>query len=117
MRNWKKPTSIVVLILLLLFIFGFRIEHPKGGLKNAVGSASSSLVVVKRTNNIKAGDKIVIGVDGKTSPVLGIASGISDGIVAVQLDNGFQKGSINQVAGKLLIVIPFVGAIFSAVGL
>lgn len=117
MRNWIRPTAIVVGIALLLFIFGIRVEHPRGGLKNAVGSASSSLVIVKKTSNIKAGDKVVIGVDSKPTPTLGIVSGINENIVSVQLDNGFQKGDIKNVAGKLLIVIPFIGAIFSAVGL
>lgn len=117
MRNLIKPISIVVGVALLLFIFGFRIEHPRGGLKNAVGSASSSLVIVKKISNVNAGDKIVIGVDSKTSPILGIVSGINGNTVSVQLDNGFQKGDIKNVAGKLLIVIPFIGAIFSAVGL
>ena len=117
MQILKKPISLTLIALVLLYTVGFRIEHPRGGLKNAVASASSSLTIVKRVSKVAPGDKIIVGIKNKPSPVLGIVSGVTGDVIGVQLDTSFERASQKDVAGKLVIVIPFIDSLLSAVGL
>lgn len=117
---WKragKPVIAVLLSLLILSLFGFRIEHPKAGLANAVGSAQSSVVIVKKADKYVSGDKIVADAQVGVSPVLGIVAGVTEESIEVILDKGVARTTQEDVSGKLLFVIPFIGTVLSWVGL
>ena len=117
MQNWRRPTAFTLVVLIGLYLLGIRIEHPKDGLKNALGPAKTSLVITKKVSKVKAGDKVVVSLVGKPSPVLGIVSGISDKDISIQLNNGFERATNKNIVGKLVIVIPFLGSLLSVVGL
>jgi predicted ABC-type transport system involved in lysophospholipase L1 biosynthesis ATPase subunit len=119
MRSFNLKTTAIALAILIavFFVFGLRVQHPRAGLGNAVGSAQSSLVIVKKVDEVKPGDKIVAGAQVGKSPVLGIVATIEKGSIELQIGSGIARSTQDRVAGKLLVVIPFVGLIFNAVGL
>ena len=68
----KKYAVVALLVVVLGALFGFRVEHPSSGLKNALGSASSGIVVYKKANQFAVGNKIVINTQTpETSPAFG----------------------------------------------
>lgn len=113
----KKPLAAALILVLVLFLFGFRIAHPKAGLSNALGSAQSSLVVVKKASIYKSGDKIVAQPQTGKSPVLGIIASAEGGSLELILENSVARTTPDKVAGKLIAVIPFIGYLFTVVGL
>lgn len=119
MRSSKLTQILIALaaIAVLFFALGLRLEHPKTGLGNALGSAQSSLVVVKKISEVKPGDKIVVGAQVGKSPVLGIVASVKNGSIEMHVGNGIARSSQDKVAGKLLIVIPFLGLPLNAIGL
>lgn len=113
----KKPAIAIAIVAVVFFALGLRVEHPRAGLANAVGSAESSLVIVKKISEIKPGDKIVAGALVGKSPVLGMVATVENGSIELQIGNGIARSTPDRVSGKLVAVIPFVGYLFNAVGL
>jgi hypothetical protein len=113
----KKPLAALLILFLVLFLFGFRIAHPKDGLANALGSAQSSLVIVKKASVYKSGDKIVAQPQVGKSPVLGIIASAEGGSLELILEKSVARTTPEDVSGKLVLVIPFVGYLLSVVGL
>lgn len=115
-RQPMMYTSAFVLVLILLFALGFRIEHPQSGLSNSLGSAKSGLVVIKPANEITLGDKILVSSTTESSPILGMVSGIEGKFLDVHSQSGFVRVSQDAVMGKMVIVIPYFGVPLGLLG-
>jgi len=109
---------ITILILALGFFAGLRIDHPQSGLKNALGSAESSIALYRSTTSFGIGDKVVVNTGDKNlDPALAIVSNVSNDGIDVQSGPQIQRVEVNAVKGKLLVIIPFIGSLFSVIGL
>ncbi|MEN9324363.1 MAG: hypothetical protein RL414_117 [Actinomycetota bacterium] len=116
-RIIKGLVPAVVVILLLGFL-GIRIGHPRSGLSTALGSASSSVVIYKSTQNLSVGNKYFGDNDVKAlSPVLGQVSEVGKDFYTIKNGKFLERVTKKQVRGKMLVVIPFLGYLFGAVGL
>jgi len=108
----------VLLLLVVLFAFGLRLGHPQDGLKNALGSAKSGIVLYKTGADFKVGAKAMVKINQPNpSPIMAfIVSTQGDN---VQIQSGTEVVTVkkSQVYGKLIAVIPFIGSILSIVGL
>ena len=117
----KKLVSyplIAILILVAGFFLGFRFDHPHSGLKNALGSAQSSIALYRSTTSFGTGDIVVVNTgDKKLDPALATVSNVSADGVDIQSGPQIQRVEAKAVKGKLLVIIPFIGSLFSAVGL
>jgi hypothetical protein len=114
----RRNLTLGLIILVILYLFGIRIDHPKGGLSNALGSASSSLAIYKHGNVAKIGDKVVSRSEVKgASPAIGVVMGLNSKFYDVQ--NGIVLEAVikKDLRGRLIAVIPFIGAILNVVGL
>jgi len=113
----KKPIAVILVLSFILFLFGFRLAHPQAGLSNALGSAQSSIALVKKADTYKSGDKVVAAAQVGVSPVLGIIASAEGGSLELILENSVARTTPEKVSGKLVAVIPFVGYLLSVVGL
>jgi hypothetical protein len=116
-KRVKKPLAAVLVLSFILFLFGFRLAHPQAGLSNALGSAQSSITLVKKADTYKSGDKVVAEAQVGKSPVLGIIASAEGGSLELILENSVARTTPEKVSGKLVAVIPFVGYLLSVVGL
>jgi hypothetical protein len=120
MQSMKKSIGIAALIsaLTFTFVFGIRIEHPKSGLKNALGSASSGLVVYKKASEFTVGDKALVTTkDENASPVLAIIRAVDKDKLEIQSGIATDTIDANAAYGKLIFMVPFIGVLAKAVGL
>ena len=116
--NTKRGFVFAAILLIILFALGLRIDHPKSGLRNALGSASSSIAVYWHHSTLSAGEKIVIVTDKPgLDPVLAIVNNVNTDYVDIQTDDGFQRVPIKNVRGSLVMVFPFIGTILGFAGL
>lgn len=106
----------VVVALVLFFALGIRVTHPNSGVEHALGSAESSIAIYRVTDNFKLDDKVVVAlpVDG---PALGIVRGVIDSSLDVQIGGQLYRIGQDDIDGKMLVIIPFVGYLFEWVGL
>jgi hypothetical protein len=119
MNSSAKKISIgVVAVLVIFFAMGFRVGHAQDGLKNALGSAQSGLVVYKNKPNFTVGSKVLVKVDAPAkSPLLAFVMGNKAGTVEIQAGTTVQSVKSSQIYGTLIAVIPFLGSILNVVGL
>ena len=114
----KKITAGVLAVLVILFALGFRVGHAQDGLKNALGSAKSGLVVYKNKPTFTVGSKVLVNLDAPApSPLLAFVMGNKAETVEIQACTTVQSVKSSQVYGTLIAVIPFLGSVLSVVGL
>jgi hypothetical protein len=118
MSTNTKRISAVLGVLALLFVVGIRVGHPHSGLSTALGSASSSLVIYKASNELAVGEKILgASADPKLSPVLGVVAEVGSDFYTVKNGKFLEQVSKKEARGKMIVVIPFLGYLLSVVGL
>jgi hypothetical protein len=116
--NTKRGFVFTAILLLILFALGLRIDHPKSGLRNALGAANSSVAVYWHHSQISAGERVVVDTDKPgLDPVLAIVNNVNTEYVDIQTDDGFQRVPIKNVRGSLVMVFPFIGTLIGFVGL
>lgn len=118
MEGKLKPVAYGLIFILLFTLLGFRVAHPKSGLKSAAGGAASSLVAYRHASHYTTGDKVVVVLPKKDiSPAIGIVRSTTDRDVQVQTNELVVNVAYAEVKGKLIGVLPFIGMIFSAIGM
>ena len=116
-RNWLGIGLVVVLVCALMFSIGFRVGHPNSGLRSAVGSAESSIVLYRQTEKLAAGDRVLVDIgDPELSPATSIIQSIDESSIVVQAGGLTVTVTQKEVKGKILALVPFIGAIFSVLG-
>ena len=116
--NSKRGIVFAVFLLVILYALGLRVDHPKSGLKNALGTAESSVAVYWHKSELSVGDKVVITTKavGK-SPQLALVNNVNADSVDVQITGGFERVAMKDVHGTLVLVFPFLGTLLSTIGL
>lgn len=114
----RKSSAVALLLLAVLYGMGLRIAHPQDGLKNALGSAKSGLVVYKNKPSFTVGSKVLVKIESPApSPLLAFVMGNKADTVEIQAGASIQTVKSSQVYGSLVAVIPFLGSILNVVGL
>ena len=109
---------IAVLVIAGSFFLGLRFSHPASGLKNALGSATSSVALYRHGSSFAKGDIVLVNTGSKDlDPALAKVSTVSKDGVDIQSGAQIQRVATKEIQGKLLIVIPFIGTLLSVVGL
>jgi hypothetical protein len=119
LRRAIRPVAIALVVIVIFMAVGFRINHPRYGLSSALGSAKSSLAFYKRGGQPTIGDKVIVTLPNMpaVSPALGVVRSVQGGKVLVVLGSDLREVGVKDVAGKLIAVIPFFGAIVGIIGL
>jgi len=114
----SKKTLIAVGALVLLYVLGFRIEHPQSGFKTALGSASSSIVLTQKSDSYGVGQKVVAASQSKElSPVLGQVTAVNGNSYSVTNGVFLETVEGKNISGKMIVVLPFFGYLLNVVGL
>jgi hypothetical protein len=113
-----KPVGIFLLVVVIAMALGLRISHPHDGLRNALGSAQSGLVIYRQIDSVSIGQTVMISVD-KTdkSPVLANVIAVDGEKIQLQSSASTIASDTSHVMGKMIAVVPFLGKILSVVGL
>jgi len=116
--SMRKPIGIAALIIVLAFAFGIRVAHPHSGLKNALGSASSGIVIYKKANEFAVGNKVLVKIKEETaSPVLAIVRAVDKDKLEIQSGIATDTIESSDAYGKLIVMVPFIGTIAGVLGL
>lgn len=116
--NTKRGIVFVAILGIVLFSLGLRVDHPKSGLKNALGSAASSVAVYWHHSQLSAGEKVVVVTGNKAlDPVVAIVNNVSAGFVDIQTQGGFERVPAKNVRGSLVMVFPFIGILLGIFGI
>ena len=118
MSRVVKPLSYALIFILIFTLLGFRVAHPKSGLRSAAGAADTSIVAYRGSDTYKRGDKVVIRLEKSSiSPAIGIIESVENGTVRVQTGDILLSVPEDSVKGKLIGVFPFIGTFFTIIGM
>jgi hypothetical protein len=116
-QNRKVRGLVIVLAVLLIgYLGGLRIAHPQEGLGTSLGSAKTSLVIYRAGDSLDFENKIIFK-SNSGNTALGMVAGTNGTSAYVNVDTRFEQVGQEQVKGKLLSVLPFLGVIVGLVGL
>ena len=115
--NTKRGIIFALILLVILYALGLRVTHPKSGLKNALGTAESSVAVFWHKSEISVGDKVIITTKKLgMSPQIALVNNVNTDSVDVQISGSFERVSMKNVHGSLVMVFPFFGTLLGMVG-
>ena len=118
MRKWVNTIAAVLLLVVVFTMLGLRVAHPKSGLNSAVGSAKSSLVIYKKADSFSVGQRLLVNSGSpEMDPVISIVRTIGKESVDVQTERMLIQVSNDEVRGRIVALLPFIGGLFSALGL
>jgi signal peptidase I len=112
-RLWISALAVVSVWLVVagLGVAGFmRIEHPQAGPNLALGSATTSLVVVLPNSNAGVGDIAMAEIAGKRSLVR--VESINGPTYTISSTVGKLLVSRKEIKGPIRFVLPFIGALW-----
>lgn len=113
-----KPLSYALIFILVFTLLGFRVAHPKSGLRSAAGAADTSIVAYRSSDTLSRGDKVVVRLEkASISPAIGIIDSVENDSVRVQTGDLLLSVPKDAVKGKLIGVFPFIGTLFTIVGM
>ena len=118
MSRVVKPLSYALIFILIFTLLGFRVAHPKSGLRSAAGAADTSIVAYRGSDTYKRGDKVIIRLEKSSiSPAIGIVDSVENDSVRVQTGDLLLNVPKDAVKGKLIGVFPFIGTFFTIIGM
>ena len=118
MRRWLNTIAVVLLLAVVFTMLGLRVAHPKSGIGSAVGSAKSSVVIYKKSDSFAAGQRLLVNTgDRDMDPVVTVARTVSENTVDVQTDRMLVQVPNQEIKGRIVALLPFIGGLFSAFGL
>lgn len=118
MSRVAKPLSYALVFILIFTLLGFRVAHPKSGLRSAAGAADTSIVAYRSSDSLSRGDKVVIRIEKSSiSPAIGIIDSIEQDTVRVQTGDLLLNVPREAIKGKLVGVFPFIGTLFTLIGM
>ncbi len=116
--NVKRGIVFAAILGVILFALGLRIDHPKSGLRNALGSAESSVVVYWHQSKLSVGEKVIVILDKPAlDPAVAIINNINPDSIDVSTTGAFERIPNEKVKGTLVVVFPFIGSFLGAFGL
>lgn len=118
MNRSVRPIVFALIFILIFSLLGFRVAHPKSGLRSAAGAADTSLVAYKHSDTFQRGDKVVIRLEkSDISPAIGIVQMVDEQTIQIQTGDLLINVPKSDVKGKLFGVFPFIGTLFTIIGL
>ena len=114
-KNQIRVTAVGAAIVLVLLLAGVRVAHPQSGVGTAIGSAKSSLVIYKKGEETGYKSKIIATTSDGTLG-LGVIAGTDTKQVYLSLGDRYETVKAENIKGKLIAVLPFLGSILGVFG-
>jgi hypothetical protein len=110
-------STVAVIAFVLFGVFGLQFAHPGAGLGTSLGAANTSLVLIKPDAELVVGKSVLADLSNTTeNPTVAIVAAVSDKAVLVGTDTGYAQVRPELVRGKVVMLLPFIGAIVNLVG-
>jgi hypothetical protein len=117
-KSLVKTLTWVACFALLAFLAAgpgqLRIVHPDLGLQTSLSSAKDALIIVKKSDAYVVGDNVVVKSEAQSADnVFGSVAAVSDTEYIVTENSLYHSALKDNVYGKVVLVMPGLGKIFS----
>jgi hypothetical protein len=116
--RWGLSTAIITLLaFIILVVLGLRFAHPVAGVGTSLGGASSAIAVVKSQANYKSGDVVISdSPQNQPTPVMAVVDSINDRTISLSTESDNFEVRLDQLHGKVIAILPFIGQIANWLG-
>lgn len=112
-----KIIGAVIAAAVILIVGGVRVAHPRDGLSNALGSASSGISIYRTGSAFNVGAKVIFSTSPQSKFYLGVVRSYVKANYQIQMGSKLYTAPENLVHGSLLAVVPFIGYPLGWIGL
>jgi hypothetical protein len=120
MRSKSRFKGLLAALLILAITslafgpLGLRFAHPKDGVGTFLGSASTSIAIVKPIKQAKVGTNVITDLKNrKDGPIMGTVSVASNDDLLVSTNITSYQVRSENLHGRVVAVLPFIGWIAS----
>ena len=110
-------STIAVLAFVLFGVVGLQFAHPSAGLGTSMGAANTSVVLIKPDAELVVGKSVLADLpNSKENPTIGVIAAVNEKAILVGTDTGYAQVRPELVRGRVVMLLPFIGAVANLVG-
>jgi len=110
-------STVAVVSFVLFGVLGLQFAHPGAGLGTSMGAANTSVVLIKPDAGLVVGKSVLTDLPNKTdNPTVAVVAAVNDKAILLATDSGYAQVRPELVRGKVVMLLPFLGAVANLVG-
>ena len=110
-------STVAVIAFVLFGVIGLQFAHPGAGLGTSMGSANTSVVLIKPDADLVVGKSVLTDLPNTNeNPTVAVVAAVNEKAVLLATDTGYAQVRPELVRGKVVMLLPFLGAVANLVG-
>jgi hypothetical protein len=124
-RNILKPvliasgsvSTMAVIAFVLFGVIGLQFAHPGAGVGTSMGAANTSVVLIKPDAELVVGKSVLTDIPtSNENPTVAVVAAVNEKAILLATDTGYAQVRPELVRGKVVMLLPFLGAVANLVG-
>jgi hypothetical protein len=109
--------SVSAIAFVLFGAMGLQFAHPGAGLGTSMGAANTSVVLINPGAELSVGNNFLTDLPNKSdNPTIALVQAVNPKAVLLSTDTGLAQVRPELVRGKVILYLPFIGAVANLVG-
>jgi hypothetical protein len=110
-------STVAVIAFVLFGVLGLQFAHPAAGLGTSMGAANTSVVLIKPDAELVVGKSVLTDLPNTNeNPTVAVVAAVNEKAVLLATDSGYAQVRPEFVRGKVVMLLPFLGAVANLVG-
>jgi hypothetical protein len=110
-------STVGVIAFVLFGVIGLQFAHPGAGLGTSMGSANTSVVLIKPDAELVVGKSVLTDLPNTNeNPTVAVVAAVNEKAVLLATDTGYAQVRPELVRGNVVMLLPFLGAVANLVG-
>jgi hypothetical protein len=110
-------STVGVIAFVLFGVIGLQFAHPGAGLGTSMGAANTSVVLIKPDAELVVGKSVLTDLPNTNeNPTVAVVAAVNEKAVLLATDSGYAQVRPELVRGKVVMLLPFLGAVANLVG-
>ena len=110
-------STMAVIAFVLFGVIGLQFAHPGAGLGTSMGSANTSVVLINPNAELVVGKSVLTDLPNTNeNPTVAMVAAVNEKAILLATDTGYAQVRPELVRGKVVMLLPFIGAIANLVG-
>ena len=110
-------STMAVIAFVLFGVIGLQFAHPGAGLGTSMGSANTSVVLINPNAELVVGKSVLTDLPNTNeNPTIAMVAAVNEKAILLATDTGYAQVRPELVRGKVVMLLPFIGAIANLVG-
>lgn len=110
-------STVAVIAFVLFGVIGLQFAHPGAGLGTSMGAANTSVVLINPDAELVVGKSVLTDIPtSNENPTVAVVAAVNEKAILLATDTGYAQVRPELVRGKVVMLLPFIGAVANLVG-